>query len=213
MTPQFRFAAVILALVFSVAGHAQTASQTASTASTSGASNMGVTTIVTPTFNTAAANPLTGAVVDNNYHTNQAASLGTVINTPPVQNTCDSGGYGIGGNVVTGSALLSLPGKTEEGCDTIRDMNAVVYVEEKLPVNSVAQQVARARICKKATISAAYADAGAADLCQTAQAKAQAAAPAQRPTAQGYSADPLIAARQQEAAQRAIPIAGGFASR
>lgn len=211
MTTTLRAIAAACALL-SAAAFSQTVSTSGQGTATASPTGNGVVTI-----NQAAVPASTTAAV--RYSGQPASSLGTVIASPPVQNTCDSGGFGIGGNNVSGGALLSLPGRTEEGCDAVRDVNVTVYVEEKLVKDSVAQRVARQRICRKATIRSAYEDAGSGDLCKSEAQKSAEAAAALGGMASQYSADPLIAARQRESLMRGpgqafeVHTNGGYASK
>lgn len=137
------------------------------------------------------------------YDNNVAPALGTIVGTQPVQGTCDSGGYGLGGSVKGGGALIQLPGETEEGCDTVRDVNITVFVETIKDAGL--RHALRMRICGKDTIHKMYVEADMADLCKptTGQRQAQFRASeiaAGRPdpgVGFVYSQDSYIAKRQR----------------
>ncbi len=119
----------------------------------------------------------------------------TSIAPPPSPKTCAD--TGVSGGVGGRDGLLSLAFGTgaEEGCDTVRDLEVVEWLL-KLPEGTT-RDVAMMRACKKKTIRVAFADAGHASMCETAEQKrARAEAVLNDRSQVALSSDPLIRARQ-----------------
>ena len=115
----------------------------------------------------------------------------TSIAPPPSPKTCAD--TGISGGVGGRDGLLSLAFGTgaEDGCDTVRDLEVVDWLLN-LP-EGTKKDVAMMRACKKKSIRTAFADAGHATMCDTAEQRQQRAEATlnNRPVSAAPSAQPM----------------------
>lgn len=130
--------------------------------------------------------PITAARVDNNVHTNQAATPGTVFVNPPAADTCAKPGSGLAVQAPGGGAAVTIGGGESAKCDMRADTI-------NLKVTGAPQSVIKSRQCMDPQMAEAYARAGEPCVDQRPQQRAE-AAPAAQVTA-ANTTDPYIAAR------------------
>lgn len=108
-----------------------------------------------PVFNytSPAASPFTAARVDQDVHSNQAATAATVFVNPPSADTCAKPGTGISAQGVGAGVGLSIGGGESAKCDMRADTI-------NMKVIGVPMEVIKARHCMDAQMAEAYARAG-----------------------------------------------------